>query len=54
MATINTNPGAMMALQTLKQTQADLQTVQGRINTGLAVASAKDNGGVFAIAQKMR
>ncbi|WP_300544042.1 flagellin [Maricaulis sp.] len=54
MATINTNAGAMMALQTLNQTNRDLEQVQSRINTGLAVASAKDNGGVYAIAQKMR
>ena len=54
MATINTNPGAMIALQNLNQTNKDLQQVQQRINTGLAVSSAKDNGGVFAIAQSMR
>ncbi len=54
MATINTNPGAMIALQNLNQTNMDLQQVQQRINTGLAVSSAKDNGGVFAIAQSMR
>jgi flagellin len=54
MATINTNPGAMMALQNLNKTNMDLQQVQQRINTGLAVSSAKDNGGVFAIAQSMR
>lgn len=54
MATINTNPGAMIALQNLNKTNADLQQVQQRINTGLAVSSAKDNGGVFAIAQSMR
>ncbi len=54
MATINTNPGAMIALQNLNKTNMDLQQVQQRINTGLAVSSAKDNGGVFAIAQSMR
>jgi flagellin len=54
MATINTNAGAMVALQNLNQTNRDLEQVQNRINTGLAVASAKDNGGVYAIAQKMR
>jgi flagellin len=54
MATINTNAGAMMALQNLNQTNRDLQTVQNRINTGLAVSSARDNGGIYAIAQKMR
>jgi len=54
MATINTNAGAMVALQNLNQTNRDMEQVQSRINTGLAVASAKDNGGVYAIAQKMR
>ncbi|XBQ16437.1 MAG: flagellin [Oceanicaulis sp.] len=54
MATINTNPGAMIALQNLNKTNMELQEVQNRINTGLAVSSAKDNGGVFAIAQSMR
>ncbi|MEQ8432810.1 MAG: flagellin [Oceanicaulis sp.] len=54
MATINTNPGAMIALQNLNKTNSELETVQQRINTGLAVSSAKDNGGVYAIAQGMR
>ncbi|WP_019959657.1 flagellin [Woodsholea maritima] len=54
MATINTNAGAMVALQNLNSTNKQLEQVQSRINTGLAVASARDNGGVFAIAQTMR
>ena len=54
MATINTNAGAMVALQNLNKTNQQLEQVQSRINTGLAVASAKDNGGIFAIAQSMR
>ena len=54
MATINTNAGAMVALQNLNSTNKELEQVQSRINTGLAVASARDNGGVFAIAQSMR
>jgi flagellin len=54
MATINTNVGAMVALQNLNATNRDLEMVQNRINTGLSVASAKDNGAVFAIAQNMR
>ncbi len=54
MATINTNTGAMVALQQLNMTNRDLETVQSRITTGLAVSSAKDDGGKFAIAQKMR
>lgn len=51
---VNTNPGAMIALQSLNRTQAELQTVQGRINTGLKIATAKDNGAVWAIAQNQR
>ena len=52
--TINTQPGAMIALQNLNQTHRDLMQGQDRIATGLKVASARDNGGVYAIAQGMR
>ena len=51
---VNTNAGAMMALQNLNKTNMDLTRVQNRINTGLEVAGAKDNGGIYAIAQRMR
>ena len=51
---LNTNAGAMVALQNLNATQTSLQMVQKQINTGLKVADAMDNGGVFAIAQNMR
>jgi flagellin len=51
---VNTNVGAMVALQSLNKTNNELETVQSRINTGLRVASAKDDGGIFAIAQNMR
>jgi len=54
MATINTNAGAMIALQNLNKTNMELEQVQTRISTGLAVSSAKDNGGIYAIAQSMR
>ena len=54
MASVNTNYGAMVALQQLNQTNSALETTQSRINTGLKVSSAKDNGAVFAIAQGMR
>ena len=46
---INTNVGAMVALQNLNATGRELNVVQNRVNTGLKVASAKDNGAVFAI-----
>lgn len=54
MLSINTNMGAMVALQYLNKTNNDLTETQTRINTGLKVAGPKDNGAVFAIAQNMR
>ncbi|VAX05006.1 Flagellin protein FlaA [hydrothermal vent metagenome] len=51
---VNTNAGALFALQSLSRTNSQLNTVQSRINTGLKVASAKDNAAVFAIAQGQR
>ncbi|MEM1104258.1 MAG: flagellin [Pseudomonadota bacterium] len=54
MATVNTNPGALIALQNLNATNRDLEIVQNRLNTGLEVASAKDDGAIFAIAQNQR
>ena len=54
MTSVNTNVGAMVALQNLNQTNADLVTVQNRINTGMKVSSAKDNGAIWAIAQNQR
>mgnify|MGYP000376568615 FL=1 len=51
---VNTNAGAMIALQNLNKTNMDMNEVQNRINTGLEIASAKDNGGVYAVAQRMR
>ncbi|MBL4616466.1 MAG: flagellin [Robiginitomaculum sp.] len=51
---VNTNYGAAVALQNLSKTNMELGEVQNRINTGYKVASARDNGGIFAIAQKLR
>ena len=51
---VNTNAGAMTALQYLNQTQGQLNQTQNAINSGLKVASAKDNGAVYAIAQNQR
>jgi flagellin len=51
---VNTNAGALVALQNLSVTQAQLQTTQNRINTGLKVSSAKDNAAIFGIAQNQR
>jgi len=54
MLSVNTNSGAMVALQYLNQTQGALTKVQNAINSGMNVASAKDDGATFAIAQNMR
>jgi flagellin len=54
MISVNTNYGAMIALQNLNQTNSELGGVQNRINTGLKIAGPKDNGAVWAIAQSMR
>jgi flagellin len=54
MTSVNTNKGAMVALQTLNKTNMDLFKTQNAISTGLKVASAKDNGAIWAIANKMR
>jgi len=51
---VNTNVGAMIALQNLNATNAQLATTQSRINTGKSVANAKDNGAIWAIAQGQR
>jgi flagellin len=51
---VNTNVGAMVALQNLNTTQSALETTENRINTGLKVSSAKDNAAVWAIAQGQR
>ncbi|CAN7283930.1 flagellin [Phenylobacterium sp. LjRoot225] len=54
MNSVNTNVGAMVALQNLNMTNTELSTTQSRINTGLKIASAKDNGAIWAIAQNQR
>ncbi|GBF58878.1 flagellin [Candidatus Phycosocius bacilliformis] len=54
MISVNTNSGSMIALQTLNRTNNQLERTQNTIATGLKVASAKDNGALFAIANKMR
>lgn len=51
---VNTNIGAMAALQSLTETNRGLSTVQTRINTGLAVSSTKDDSAKYTIAQKLR
>jgi len=48
---INTNAGALLALQNLNATNTELNTTQSRINTGKKVANAKDNGAIWAMAK---
>jgi len=51
---VNTNSGALVALQYLNATQSQLSTTQAAINSGLKVSSARDDGSTFAIAQNQR
>jgi len=51
---VNTNPGALIALQNLNTTESQLQVAQNQVSTGLAVSDAQDNGAIFAIAQNQR
>ncbi|MBL6938838.1 MAG: flagellin, partial [Alphaproteobacteria bacterium] len=51
---VNTNVGALTALQYLSATQSQLAVTQSAINSGLKVASARDDGSIFAIAQNQR
>ena len=48
---INTNAGALIALQNLNATNSELQVTQQRINTGKKVGNAKDNGAIWAMAK---
>ncbi len=54
MNSVNTNMGAMVALQNLNATNTELAKVQTQINTGKKVSSAKDDGATWAIAQTQR
>ena len=51
---VNTNRGAMIALQSLAAINRELAITQNRISTGLKIASPKDNGAIWAIAQGQR
>jgi flagellin len=51
---VNTNNGALVALQYLTATQGQLNQTQSAINSGLKVATARDDGAIFAIAQNQR
>ena len=51
---VNTNIGAQVALSSLNHTNTELQASQKRISTGFRVADATDDGGAFAVAQRVR
>jgi flagellin len=51
MNSINTNAGALIALQNLNTTNSELQTTQQRINTGKKISNAKDNGAIWSMAK---
>lgn len=51
---VNTNPGALVALQNLTSISQRLEETQRRVSTGLEISSAKDNPALFALAQTQR
>lgn len=51
---INTNVGAMIALEALNQTSTQLNSVQKQVSTGFRVADATDDGAAYAVAQSVR
>ena len=51
---VNTNMGAMIALQSLNRTNSALQMVQKHVSTGFRVADAEDDGAAYAVAQTVR
>src|SRR5882762_8014291 len=51
---VNTNGGALVALQYLTATQGQLNQTQSHINSGMKVATARDDGAIYAIAQNQR
>jgi flagellin len=51
---VNTNMGAMIALESLNKTNQQLASVQKQVSTGYRVADATDDGAAFAVAQSVR
>jgi flagellin len=50
---INTNAGALVALQNLSSTQMQLESTQNIISTGKTINTAQDNGAIWSIANTM-
>jgi flagellin len=53
MSSILTNTSSMVALDTLRNINMDLASVQNEISTGKSVSSAKDNAAIWAISTVM-
>ena len=53
MSSILTNNSAMVALETLRNINRNLEGVQSQISTGKKVANAKDNAAIWAISTVM-
>ncbi|WP_370371119.1 flagellin [Henriciella pelagia] len=53
MSSILTNTSSMVALETLRNINRSLETVQSEISTGKKVSSAKDNAAIWAISTVM-
>ena len=51
---VNTNSGALIALQFLNRTNTELDSVQKRVSTGQRIADNNDDGAAFAVAQGLR
>ena len=51
---VNTNVGAMLALQNLSKTNMMMENTQLAITTGLRVSGPKQDASSYAIAQNMR
>jgi flagellin len=51
---VNTNVGALVALSSLRSTNASLDVTSKRVQTGFRVADASDDAAVFAVAQGIR
>jgi flagellin len=51
---VNTNVGAMIALQSLNRTNSDLATTEKQVSTGFRVSDSTDDGAAYAVAQSVR
>jgi flagellin len=51
---VNTNQGAMIALESLDRTNSDLAVAQKQVSTGFRVADSTDDGAAYAVAQSVR